>query len=211
MAIAAHIIGSDESVSEHLLESGASLAVAGDQRVALPEVASPDAALSINAADVLSVSVAADSVSFPGLLANIENETGSELSFADGVVIDTLGALLERVSLLDPSAGESQPDLAMADLIHDDQESGDLLYLNELSDLGSIAGPAGETLDLAELVEAGHERDALFEALDEASEQQTGAPQATDLWVATELGGAVHPPIESDIIDPLISIDDGIA
>lgn len=209
MAIAAHIIGSDESVSEHLLESGASLPVAGDQRVALPEVASPDAVLSINAADVLSVSVAADSVSFPGLLANIENETGSELSFADGVAIDTLGALLERVS--SPAAGESRPDLAMADLIHDDLESGDLLYLNELSDLGSIAGPAGETLDLAELVEAGHERDALFEALDEASEQQTGAPQATDLWVATELGGAVHAPIESDIIDPLISIDDGIA
>ncbi len=217
MAIRAHIIDSDERVTEHTVESGASLAVAGDQRVNLPDIESADAALGINAADVLTVSIANATALFPGLLTHIENETGSELSFADGVAVDALGPLLARVSLSDASENDSQSGLQMADLIHDDLEVGDLLYLDEISDLGSLSHTeSGEQLELSELVEAASERDALFGALDDVLSDPASTAHAADLWVNTEYGeaasaSAVHHPSESDIIDPLISVDDGIA
>lgn len=216
MAIAAHILNSDESVSVHTLESGETLTISSDQRVTLPEVASPDAMLAISAADVLSVSVAAESVSFPGLLANIENETGSDLTFADGMVIDSLGALLGRVSMPESAISDGSSGLGMADLIHDELDSGDLLYLDEAVDLGLISPPhLQETLDLAELVQAAPENDALFGALEDISEHTDPAHHSTDLWVNTEFtgafGGVAHPPGDGVVIDPLISVDDGIA
>ena len=217
MAITAHIIDSDERVTEHTVESGAALAIAGDQRVNLPDVASPDAALAINAEDVLTVSVEAETVLFPGLLTHIENETGSELSFADGVVIDTLGPLLARVSLTNTPDSVEQPDFQMADLIQDDLEAGDLLYLGGTSDLGLPSQSAAtERLELSELIEAGADRDALFGAWNDGQPDDISTAHTADLWVNTEYGdtalsGAAQHHGNADIIDSLISIDDGIA
>lgn len=219
MTITAHIIDADEGVTKHIVDSGEALSVSGDQRVVLPEVSSADAALAINDGDILTVSVGEQTLLLAGLLANIENETGSDLAFADGVTVESLGDLLARTT---PPASEPEyADAAdgMADLVREEADAGDLFYLSDLPSVPELITPpqgaAGEVLELGELVELGGDRDALFGLDGGHGDQISVVAQPNDLWANTEFGGpvpeAVSHPHGGDIIDLLLSIDDGIS
>ncbi len=220
MTITAHIIESDESFTKHELESGEALAIAGDQRVTLPDVAAKDADLAINDGDVLTISVDGQTLLLPGLVANIENETGSELTFADGAVVGSLGALLARASLPETIVESGETDFGMADLVREDTDGGDLFYLNDLATMPGVVAPpkgaAGEVLELGELVEEGSEHDALFGVAGEAQDQDGSFDQASDLWANTEFGARSsefesHHLGDGDIFDLLLGADDGIS
>jgi len=219
MTITAYIIESNESITTHDLESGEALTVAADQRVALPHIAGEDANITINDGDVLSISVDGQTLLLPGLLANIENETGSELTFADGVAVESLGTLLALISLPDAAAKGEETNLGMADLVREDAEGGDLFYLNDLAiELGGVApqqSSSVEVLELGELVEMGTERDSLLNLTGQPQDPAGTADQTSDLWASTEFGGQssefASQPHSGDIIDLLLSEDDGIS
>ena len=185
MTITAHIIDTDDGFTEHVVESGESLAVAGDQRVHLPEITSTDATLAIDDGDVLSVSSGGETLLLPSLLANIEAESGSALIFADSTAVESLGDLLARTSLTEATNDTAETVGEMADLVHDDADGGDLFYLNDLVAAHGALAPAqvgaGEVLELGELVEFGGEQDALFGAPGDSGDQVGAFEQTNDV------------------------------
>lgn len=216
MTITARIIDAEENTTTHMVESGDTLAVAADQRVALPEIAGLDATLTIDESDVLAVSADGQTLFLPGLVAHLENETGSDLTFADGLVVDSLGTLLSRTSLSngarDAETGDAS--LGMADLVHDDADSGVLLYLNDLPAMPAFVAP-GEVLELGELVEMGGERDGLLDAIGDHPDQADIPAGPSELWANTELGGSVSAtasqPYDDAIVDFLLGGTDGLS
>lgn len=219
MAITVQLIGPDENIVEHAVASGDSVAVAADQRVILPEIQEATATLEINPGDVLTITAGSQSFELPGVVSNIENETGTELVFGDGATIDSLGSLLARTALAGDDATSARIAGEMADLVHDDAHGGDLFYVDDLaaSEVMTLANSmVGEVLQLGELVDIASGGDELFGADSGDAGQNFAGHLNSDLWASTESRNGVsdhvpHHHDDADIFDMLLTGDDGLS